>query len=525
MRALVAAAGALLAYLIWKSLSWQVTGDASLYHYIAWLMSEGLVLYRDIFDFNMPGVFLVHRAVLAIGGAGDGAWRLFDLGSLAVILTLLYVYCRPAAGRWGAAAAASLFGLYHLAGGSWMTGQRDFLLCGTLLAAMLSICRFAEGRGGERWLAVGGLALGIGLTIKPFLVLMLLAAAAAAALTAPGPPPRRWRAAAIVLAAGAAPFAAAFVWLAAIGGLEAFFAILLGYTLPFYGRLGGAPLGLWRQVGLAVDGWPIALFIAILGLLGWSAPVAAGGARRRWLTLLGVAYGLAHYALQGKGYLYHLYPLICFLLALAAPALGVAEGDATARDGGARAGRRSWLEAVASLSTRHVTVAIFAATLLALGVGGASGRAAFDPGDAHGERGRMLIEDLSRLVPAGESVQVMDDTFVNGSLALLRLGIRQPTPFITDSPLFADEADPRIRRLRERFVAGVVSGRPAAFVVAKHNMVRHRFDRIEELPGLAEFLEENYRLAERRGRAYMLWLRQDLAAPRPAPRSKAGDPR
>ena len=52
-------------------------------HYIAWLIAQGAVPYRDAFDMNLPGVYLLHLAVLQVGGPGDLAWRLFDLGWLA----------------------------------------------------------------------------------------------------------------------------------------------------------------------------------------------------------------------------------------------------------------------------------------------------------------------------------------------------------------------------------------------------------------------------------------------------------
>ena len=53
-------------------------------HYIVWLISQGAVPYRDTFDMNMPGVYLIHLAVLAVGGAGDLAWLVFERGWLAV---------------------------------------------------------------------------------------------------------------------------------------------------------------------------------------------------------------------------------------------------------------------------------------------------------------------------------------------------------------------------------------------------------------------------------------------------------
>jgi hypothetical protein len=79
------ASALLLAYLIWASRAWPLIHDAPLMHYIAWLINQGAVPYRDAFDMNLPGVYLLHLAVLRVGGPGDLAWRLFDLGWLAAI--------------------------------------------------------------------------------------------------------------------------------------------------------------------------------------------------------------------------------------------------------------------------------------------------------------------------------------------------------------------------------------------------------------------------------------------------------
>src|SRR5262249_61750250 len=73
-------------------------------HYVAWLPAQGAVPYRDVFDMNMPGVYLIHWAVLSTVGAGDLAWRLVDLAWLAGICGLLLVYGMQT-GDWEAAAA------------------------------------------------------------------------------------------------------------------------------------------------------------------------------------------------------------------------------------------------------------------------------------------------------------------------------------------------------------------------------------------------------------------------------------
>ena len=122
-----AASAAVVAYLGWRSLGWPLVHDAPLMHYVAWVVSQGGAPYRDAFDMNGPGVYALHSAVLAAAGAGDVAWRLFDLAWLALTAGLLAACVRPFGGAWPAAGAALLFALYHLSGGAWRAGQRDFL--------------------------------------------------------------------------------------------------------------------------------------------------------------------------------------------------------------------------------------------------------------------------------------------------------------------------------------------------------------------------------------------------------------
>src|SRR5580693_7683311 len=45
--------------------------DQGIFQYIAWAVAHGEVDYRDIRDVNGPLTHMVHRALLALGGADD----------------------------------------------------------------------------------------------------------------------------------------------------------------------------------------------------------------------------------------------------------------------------------------------------------------------------------------------------------------------------------------------------------------------------------------------------------------------
>ena len=75
--------GSTLAFVI-ASRHWPLVGDASLIHYICFMMDHGFRPYRDLGDMNMPGSFLVEWSVMHTLGEGPVAWRIFDLLLLVV---------------------------------------------------------------------------------------------------------------------------------------------------------------------------------------------------------------------------------------------------------------------------------------------------------------------------------------------------------------------------------------------------------------------------------------------------------
>ncbi len=136
-------------YVGWLSLGWPLIHDAPIMHYIAWRIGDGAVPYRDLFDMNFPGVYLLHLAVLRTLGAGDVAWRVFDLAWLTLTSLTIAALAAPW-GRLAVIGGALFFAAYHLGGGAWQVGQRDFLLCPFLLLAALGVVRWVSAATGSR---------------------------------------------------------------------------------------------------------------------------------------------------------------------------------------------------------------------------------------------------------------------------------------------------------------------------------------------------------------------------------------
>jgi hypothetical protein len=470
--ALALALAALALRLGWLSRDWPLIHDAPLMHYVAWLIQRGAVPYRDVFDMNAPGVYLVHLGVMRALGAGSVAWRLFDLGWLAATVLLLAWYARPF-GAVPAAVAGLLFAVYHLAGGPWLAGQRDFLLCPLLLAGLALVASAA----GPAPLAAAGLAVGAAGTLKPPALLFLPMLAGAAAIIAGRRGRSWWRAGLAVLAGGAVVPLGCLAWLAWTGGLAAFADTVGGYVIPLYSRLGRVPP--WSALGWWPFGWQI---WTLFGLLVAGACAVRSWDTRRALAVAGVAGGLAHFLVQGKGWEYQLYPLALF--GCLAAGLALASPSGAVRGG----------------------VALALALLIAvLGVKGfQESRPAWIAAKA--ARVRAIVADLDGRLRPDDTVQVLDTTD-GGIHALFLLGVREPTRFIYDFHFFHDENRPFIQALRREFLAGLAARRPAFVLVLERGWPVGGYERLARFPDLAAWLRAGYRL-DRGGDGYRIYAKR-----------------
>src|SRR5438270_10938287 len=85
-----------LCAVLW-SLRWPLVGDASLMHYVVFLMTKGMKPYRDIADINLPGSYFFEALGMRAFGSGALGWRLYDLSLLvsAGVATRVISQCKP----------------------------------------------------------------------------------------------------------------------------------------------------------------------------------------------------------------------------------------------------------------------------------------------------------------------------------------------------------------------------------------------------------------------------------------------
>jgi hypothetical protein len=470
------------ARLLWLSRGWPLVHDAPLMHYLAWRIAGGAVPYRDLFDMNVPGAYLLHMALLHTLGPGDAAWRAFDLGWLALGALAIAALAAP----WGVVAStggALFFTVYHLANGAWQAGQRDFVLCSFLLAGALGVVRWSDAAPlplravSARWsLALGGLVLGAGVTIKPQAVVLLAALAVIVAGVA-------WRARrplgatlAIFLLPAALVPAAVFAWVAALGGLDAWRAIVVEYLVPLYSRLG------WPS-SWAFHRWHVWIPIgaAVLVSLG-DALLRRRFTLRHGVVAVGIAYGLAHFFGQGKGWEYHLYPLAAFA--------GVALFSALEP---VRARRRP---------VSLILAVSLAAVVLLLNLKGVE---AADPAWIRDKTRRVdeIVRRLDGRLEPGATVQALDTTD-GGIHALLRLRAVEPTRFIYDFHFFHDPGHPTVQALRAELARALAARPPRFIVLFERGWPAGGYERVEQFPELAQALRAY--AVDARGDGYVIFV-------------------
>jgi hypothetical protein len=452
-------------WLLWRSLDWPLVGDATIFHFIAVQFQMGAVPYRDIFDINMPLIYYIHAAVVAIGGMSDVAWRAFDLTAALLTSGLILMLVWPA-GRAVAILAVLIVLITHFLLGPYSAGQRDFLMSIPALAAALASAKAAEDKGhGHFYLMLVGAFAMAAASIKPSGMLLLLLPVLAGV-------ERDWRAPLWVIVGAAGIGILVFGPLAAWGGLEPFITTVQK-TMPRYGSLGARTV---PEISQDVVVWlaPTA-GLALAAVLNIVAPKPPRVRVMIGLTL----FGLIHLLVQRKGWFYHVYPL----------AIGLACWGA-------------W--SLASLPPRRAAVCLL---LVAITPVWLAQQQVLIRTRMHQvlHSASAMQAALEERLPRGARVQVLDSDY-GAFLAMARAGMRQATPHIQwFSLVFAEDA------VRRDFLGALEDNPPAAVLLTNSQWPQpDGFDAADRWPQFAALLASRYvldRSKNENGIAWRLYLR------------------
>ena len=460
----------LLAAVCWIAFSfrWRMAVDTPVMHYVVFLLHHGLKPYSEITDNNMPGAYLTEAAAMAIFGGSDLAWRVYEFFLVALLSASAVVITHRRDGAAGIF-AGGMFLVLHAAEGPQLAVERD-LVIGVLLMAACALLFTSVDR---NWPALSlpfGLAAGVAAGIKPTVVPLPIALLLIAALhlrrgQRPVLPSLLYALAGLLLAAGTV-----LLFLFHFHALRGFL-FILRHVIPAYRDISRQPFGallagLLPRAVLAVTLLSLPLFLHSLRRRSWDW--------RLWSIATAAAFGLLSFLAQGKGYVYHRYIFMLFLLVLIGTEIF---------SGLAQRGWPQWLAGVALL----VALATIPGHLRSASA--VVGQSSFE---------LSLERDLTQLGSHGQldgHVQCFD--LVYGCLdALYHLHLVDNSGFTGDMLFFAPQISPPVLFYRNRFWQ-YAHRDPASVIVVSNGVFAepNSYRKLDRWPELETYLATHYTLA------------------------------
>ena len=296
---------------VFFSLHWRMAVDTPVMHYVVFLMRHGLRPYSQITDNNMPGAYLTEAAAMTVFGGSDLAWRIYEFFLMAVLAGSATLIAR----RWDWVAgifAAGLFFVLHTAEGPQVAVERELVIGVALLAACAALLESVR-RSQPALMLLFGLLAGVAASIKPTYLPLPLGLLALTWFTLH----RR--------AVHSLPYLLWAILGLALTGLLLIYFVLHEHALPGF-------LFILRDVLPAYTGLerpPLRFLldrvlphaVTLLVLLTLPLFVINGRREGHWnweraALATTAAFGLLSYFAQGKGFLYHRYVFMIFLLLL-----------------------------------------------------------------------------------------------------------------------------------------------------------------------------------------------------------------
>jgi hypothetical protein len=447
------------------TIHWPWMWDTDVMHYVIFLMRHGKVAYRDIYDLNLPGCYLMERWAIDIFGGGDLGWRFYEFTLLGSMTLAACVIAAPY--DWMAGLAAGvLFTVFHGVDLGFMATERDEVMT-VLLLAGYAFEFVAVRRSRAILMFPFGLAVGMAMLIKPtaalFAIMLLVFAYFALKRRAQSPAP---------------------YLLFCIAGFAIIFAVLLSFLLPdslgpflslerkvipYYSSFTPAPWGFVLRKMLPL---PFLFFLPATVLLAVANRGRTG--YEIWAIRVGVVLSALAYFVQRKGYLYHRYPLMGFLLLW----FGVECAIAIKAKG--------WLRTSGVLCLAVAVLAVLPPKV----------RELYHARHYTNPFADQLQADLQRL--GGNSLQnrVQCLDIVTGCYgALYRLGLVQSTGFMGDLALFGPDDGNVVPYSRQIFWDDMHKNPPRVIVLSNQWFGQpYSFDKLNAWPQFRDYLNSAYTL-------------------------------
>ncbi len=486
-------------YFVASALSWRMDQNSPIVMYLAYLFGKsGYIPYRDVFDINLPGTYIIYAIIGKLSGYTDYGFRIAELVILAVITIATYFALRPLS-RAAAWAGPALFGILYFGNGPGFSLEREILL---LIFISLALLTTLSVTALNRYVKAGliGLFFGCAALIKPaaliaFPILIIF-------LMQDGKKPNRSDIKKYVIGTVVAllglilPFAAAIIYLWQTGALPYFRDIAVNYWPLYADFIGLGNIKYYILHTRSLTNFEIWVIIAAINA-GCALLFFKPDNRQRNIIILLIALAVSFYlypALSGQFYGYHWLPFLYFLCLL---------------------GSLAFLKPPKELhiSLRYLPVIVLLlACIISFKLPGGAFRNIYGEYDVVAPRGGIpdeIAEYLVEHLEPGDKVQPLDWAWGGIHGVLLARG-ELATSFIYDFHFYHHVNDDYIEGLRNRFVAELEEVRPR-FIVEIPYEAHPRNNSLgpeQEFPELRAFIEDNYVIMDmKEGDGYIIYER------------------
>lgn len=516
----------------------------------AMAIQDGKCFFKDFLHFNLPGNAFAYFFAWSFVDHPAAAMCLLAILNSILMIGAIYLLVGETCSRPAAACAAFAYGvIWPTLPGWWDVNQKGFLAFPWMMLATYCAARATPGRRFCRTsLLASGLCVGLAAHFKPIFVLLgLLIAVALAVRCMTGskadPPERTIKARLKVLCkqlglaicGGMLSFVPLFVYLAAGGALtdawESTSRAAASYTSSNRSEHGSLWLSL---VMVLIRNIPLLMSTSFLAGLGFL--VAAKSRPQRFWLLVPLVAALAGYFVQGRGWFYHLLPFMVMVLVFGG--VFMAWPWESRHPGPLKRISLSYIVlcVVFSIPTFHMifvsyTSSRYAQVEIPAWRGHLKRTDYLERHYAHDQSypnpavSESLADWLRQRTTPNDTILVWGLECQIYALARRRYATQAPFDFMLTSKAVSRGARDWQNRQRRRFLELLRRDEPKFFVVTTRDINAVETvasdEALELIPGLSEYLREEYTLATTIGRFLVLQKREATGRPqRPAAPSR-----
>ena len=512
----------------------------------AMAIQDGKCFFKDFLHFNLPGNAFAYFFAWSFVDHPAAAMCLLAILNSILMIGVIYLLVAETYSRPAAACAAFAYGvIWPTLPAWWDVNQKGLLAFPWMMLATYCAARAIRGRRFYKTsLLASGLCVGLAAHFKPIFVLVGLLIAIALAIrcmtrSAADPPETTIRTRlkslcrelGLAICGGMLSFLPLFVYLAVGGALTDAWESTSRAAVFYASSLRSDPGSVWLSLAVILVGhFPLLMSTSFLA--GLVFLVASKSRPQRFWLLIPLVAALACYFIQGRGWFYHLLPFMVMVLVFGGVFMAwpwESRHLAPLKRGSLS---RIVLCVVFSIPTLHMIYASYTSSRYAqVEVPAWRGQLsrteyleqhyAHDKGYPNPAVSESLADWLRQRTTPDDTILVWGLECQVYALARRRYATQAPFDFMLTSEAVSRGAPDWQNKQRRRFIELLRSDKPKFFVVTTRdvNSVEKvaSDEALELIPGLSEYLREEYTLATTIERFKVLQRREATRRPqRPA---------